>query len=64
MMPDLGPHAVFIWSAYALTFAAIAVLTVSILIDDRHQRETLAELERRGIKRRSARGKPTSGKKK
>jgi heme exporter protein D len=63
-MPDLGPHAVFIWSAYALTFAAVAVLTVSILIDDRHQRDTLAELERRGIKRRSARAKPTTGKKK
>jgi len=62
-MPDLGPHAVFIWSAYALTFAAVAVLTVSILIDDRHQRDTLAELERRGI-RRSARAKPTTGKKK
>jgi heme exporter protein D len=63
-MPDLGPHAAFIWSAYALTFAAIAVLTVSILIDDRHQRDTLAEFERRGIKRRSARAKPTTGKKK
>jgi heme exporter protein D len=63
-MPDLGPHAVFIWSAYALTFAAIAVLTVSILIDDRRQRETLTELERRGIKRRSARAKPPTGKKK
>jgi heme exporter protein D len=63
-MPDLGPHAAFIWSAYALTFAAIGVLTVSILIDDRHQRDTLAELERRGIKRRSARAKPASGKRK
>jgi heme exporter protein D len=63
-MPDLGPHAVFIWSAYALTFAAIAILAVSILIDDRHQREALAELERRGVKRRSARAKPTTGKKK
>jgi heme exporter protein D len=63
-MPDLGPHAVFIWSAYALTFFAVGVLTVSILIDDRQQRETLAELERKGIKRRSARAKPASGKKK
>jgi heme exporter protein D len=63
-MPDLGPHAVFIWGAYALTFFAIGILTVSILIDDRQQRETLAELERRGIKRRSARAKPASGKKK
>jgi heme exporter protein D len=63
-MPDLGPHAIFIWTAYALTFVAVAILTVSILIDDRQQRETLAELERRGIKRRSARAKPASGKKK
>jgi heme exporter protein D len=62
-MPDLGPHAIFIWAAYALTFVAVAILTVSILIDDRHQRETLAELERRGIKRRSTRAKPASGKK-
>ena len=63
-MPDLGPHAVFIWGAYALTFFAVGILTASILIDDRRQREALAELERRGIKRRSARAKPTSGKKK
>lgn len=60
----LGPHAIFIWAAYALTFVAIAILTVSILIDDRQQRETLVELERKGIKRRSARAKPASGKKK
>ena len=63
-MPDLGPHAMFIWSAYALTFVAVGILTVSISIDDRQQRETLAELERRGVKRRSARAKPASGKKK
>ena len=63
-MPNLGPHAIFIWEAYALTFTAIAILTVSILIDDRQQREILAELERKGIKRRSARAKPASGKKK
>ena len=63
-MLNLGPHAIFIWAAYALTFVAIAILTVSILIDDRQQREILAELERKGIKRRSARAKPASGKKK
>jgi heme exporter protein D len=63
-MPDFGQHALFIWGAYALTFLAITMLTVSILIDDRQQRETLAELERRGIKRRSARAKPATGKKK
>ena len=62
-MPYLGPHAVFIWSAYATAFAAIGALAASILADDRRQRELLAELERRGIKRRSAPkagAKPTS----
>jgi heme exporter protein D len=53
-MPDLGPHAVFIVAAYAVTFLAIAALGFFIVHDDRKQRRLLAELEARGIKRRSA----------
>ncbi|MEZ5828480.1 MAG: heme exporter protein CcmD [Hyphomicrobiales bacterium] len=53
-MPDLGPHATFIIAAYAVTFVAIGALTLAILEDDRKQRRVLAELERRGIRRRSA----------
>ncbi|MBK5198329.1 MAG: heme exporter protein CcmD [Methyloceanibacter sp.] len=53
-MPDLGPHAVFILSAYGVTFVAIAALTLAVVEDDRKQRRILADLERRGIRRRSA----------
>jgi heme exporter protein D len=53
-VPDLGPHAVFIWSAYALTFIAVGALALAIVMDDRRQRATLAALERKGITRRSA----------
>jgi heme exporter protein D len=55
MMPDLGPHAAFIIAAYVVTFVAISALALFITEDDRKQRRLLAELEARGIKRRSAR---------
>jgi heme exporter protein D len=53
-MPDLGPHAIFIVAAYGVTFAAVGALACAILADDRKQRELLADLERRGVRRRSA----------
>ena len=53
-MPDLGPHAIFILAAYGVTFAAVAGLALAILADDRKQRRQLADLERRGVRRRSA----------
>lgn len=53
-MPELGPHAAFIVAAYAVTFIAIAALALFIVEDDRRQRRLLADLEARGIKRRSA----------
>ncbi|HYB05501.1 MAG TPA: heme exporter protein CcmD [Methyloceanibacter sp.] len=63
-MPDLGPHAVFIWAAYAVTFIAVAGLVFFIVQDDRKQRQILADLERRGIRRRSAKSadKPSQAK--
>jgi len=51
---DLGPHASFIIAAYAVTFLAIGVLAFVTVEDDRTQRRRLAELERKGIRRRSA----------
>jgi heme exporter protein D len=53
-MPDLGPHAIFILAAYGVTFLAAAALAWFIVEDDRKQRRLLADLEKRGIKRRSA----------
>ena len=65
-MPDLGPHAAFILAAYGFTFAAVAALAFFIVADDRKQRQLLADLEARGIRRRSdaARiAKPARGRK-
>ena len=53
-MPDLGPYAIFILAAYGVTFVAVAALAFFIVEDDRKQRRLLADLERRGIRRRSA----------
>jgi heme exporter protein D len=53
-MPDLGPHASFIVGAYGVTVIAVTALVLAIVADDRHQRHMLAELERKGIRRRSA----------
>ena len=61
-MPDLGPHAIFILAAYSVTFVTIAALTFAIVEDDRKQRRILAELEAKGVRRRSAAPKPAPGK--
>jgi heme exporter protein D len=44
-MPDLGPHAVFIWSAYAIVALVIAMLVGWIVVDSRRQRGLLERLE-------------------
>jgi heme exporter protein D len=53
-MPDLGPHASFIVGAYGVTVIAVMALVVAIVNDDRRQRRLLAAMERKGIRRRSA----------
>jgi len=53
-MFDLGPHANFIVAAYIVTFVALAALTLFTVGDDREQQRKLADLERKGIRRRSA----------
>jgi heme exporter protein D len=58
-MPDLGPHALFILAAYAVTFVAVGALALFTVEDDRRQRRILAALEARGIRRRSAAASPT-----
>lgn len=58
-MPDLGPHAIFILAAYGVTFVTVATLAFFVVEDDRSQRRILAELEKRGIRRRSAKPAPS-----
>jgi heme exporter protein D len=59
---DLGPHAAFIVIAYG--FAVLLIVTVMIawiVVDHRRQTRSLAELEARGVTRRSERPASFSG---
>jgi heme exporter protein D len=55
---DLGPHAGFIVAAYAVAAAVVGALVIWVTADHAAQRRALAELERRGITRRSADPRP------
>ncbi len=50
---DLGPHAGFISASYGAVALVLAVLVAWLLWDGRRQRALLAELEARGVRRRS-----------
>lgn len=52
---DLGPHAAFIWASYIAMAVVLCLLIGWLLVDGRRQRRALADLEARGIKRRSER---------
>jgi heme exporter protein D len=56
---DLGPHAGFIISAYVIAIAVVAALVIWVVADYMAQRRALADLERRGITRRSAEPRPS-----
>ncbi len=53
-MFDLGPHSGFIWLSYLAAALSITGLVLWVWADERMQRRRLADLERRGIRRRSA----------
>jgi heme exporter protein D len=55
---DLGPHAGFIIAAYIIATAVVVALIVWVTADHTAQKRALAELERRGITRRSAESRP------
>ena len=52
-MIDLGPHAIFIVSSYLGVTLVVILLVGWTMIDARRQKARLAELEARGIRRRS-----------
>jgi heme exporter protein D len=52
---NLGPHAAFIVSAYAVAIVIVAAMIAWVLIDHRRQRRTLSDLEAHGVMRRSDR---------
>jgi heme exporter protein D len=56
---DLGPHAGFIVGAYVIATAVVAALVFWVISDHLAQKRALAELDRRGITRRSAEPRPS-----
>lgn len=58
---DLGPHAVFVWASYAVVVGGTVAMIAVIWADERRQARMLAELEARGITRRSARARQAAG---
>jgi heme exporter protein D len=55
---SLGPHADFILAAYAITAVVIAGLIIWVVADHRAQTRALAELDARGVRRRSEQPRP------
>ncbi len=53
-MLDLGPHAGFIWISYGAAVLVVAGLIVWAWAGEREQKQRLADLERRGLRRRSS----------
>lgn len=51
-------HGAFIFAAYGVAGVGLAVLTLVLLLDNRAQRRALADLEARGVRRRSERRAP------
>ena len=58
---ELGPHADFIVGAYAFATLIVAGMIGWIVADYRRQARSLAELEARGVTRRSERPATISG---
>jgi len=56
---NLGPHALFIILSYGIAVAVIAGLIGWVLMDYRAQLRALADLEARGVTRRSERPRST-----
>ncbi len=58
---DLGPHAGFIEIAYGFAALIVTLMIVWIVVDHRRQTRALAELEARGVTRRSERAASLPG---
>jgi heme exporter protein D len=52
---DFGPHAAFVWTAYAIVAVVLSALAAWLVIDGKRQQRALDDLESRGVSRRSER---------
>lgn len=60
-MIDLGPHAAFIWASYAIYAVVLAGVIGWLVWDGARLKARLADLEARGVSRRSRAAKETAG---
>lgn len=58
----LGPHAAFIIASWAVAVVVVAAMIAWVMFDFRRQVRILADLEQRGITRRSAEMRPAPAK--
>jgi heme exporter protein D len=56
---DLGPHGPFIITAYLIAALVVTALVIWVIADHLAQKRALADLERRGITRRSVEPRPS-----
>jgi heme exporter protein D len=52
---DLGRHAAFIWSSYAIFAVVLVGMVVWLITDGRRLKRGLDDMEARGVRRRSER---------
>jgi heme exporter protein D len=57
---NLGPHAVYIWGAYGAMTIGLGGLVAWLILDNFKQRASLADLDARGVKRRTSGGDGTA----
>lgn len=50
---DLGPHAAYIWASFGTAALILLGLVIWLVLDGRQQQKMIAELEARGVRRRS-----------
>lgn len=50
---DLGKHAVFIWSSYAIVAVVLVALIAWLIADGARLKRRLAELDAQGVTRRA-----------
>jgi heme exporter protein D len=58
---ELGPHAAFIWAAYAAAALVLVALAAWLIHDGRRQQRRLDDLEARGLRRDRSDGPPREG---
>jgi heme exporter protein D len=49
---DFGPHAGFIWAAYAVVATTLSLLVAWLVLDGRRLQRLLDELDATGVRRR------------